>query len=299
VANVSPNDTELERLLTQLLRFVSPAFTRESSAGEPLAEESSPGESSPGESSPGEPLGGEQSAGESLAGEQSAGDPLAGEQSAGESLAGTQSAVAAENADAPTGDAAARGAWSGARGEPGGRLERANGHEFSQAGSEASAAQQTDSAAGTAADAPWTDLVAGRAGGTEVDAGTASALPALSASEARALIELVSARGIAQGELAGLLGLEKSTVSRLAAGLERKGWIRRGRDGENQRYVRLYLTADGAAVADRVWRAWQSRQARILAGLSEDERAGLSAGLRGLVRGLAAEGLLGDAAPRG
>jgi DNA-binding MarR family transcriptional regulator len=124
-------------------------------------------------------------------------------------------------------------------------------------------------------------------------------LPAVSASEARALIELISARGIAQGELAGLLGLEKSTVSRLAAGLERKGWVRRGRDGENQRYVRLYLTPEGRAVAVRVWGAWQSRQARILGALSAEERAGLSAGLRGLVRGLAAEGLLGEPPPNG
>ena len=124
-------------------------------------------------------------------------------------------------------------------------------------------------------------------------------LPAVSASEARALIELISARGIAQGELAGLLGLEKSTVSRLAAGLERKGWVRRGRDGENQRYVRLYLTPEGRAVAVQVWGAWQSRQARILGALSAEERAGLSAGLRGLVRGLAAEGLLGEAPGNG
>ena len=116
----------------------------------------------------------------------------------------------------------------------------------------------------------------------------------MSASEARALIELVAARGIAQGELAGLLGLEKSTVSRLAAGLERKGWVRRGRDEGNQRYVRLYLTPEGTAVAGRLWRAWQSRQARLLAALSDEERRGLTSGLRGLVRGLAAEGLADD-----
>jgi len=120
-------------------------------------------------------------------------------------------------------------------------------------------------------------------------------IPTVSPSEARALIELISARGIAQGELAGLLALEKSTVSRLAAGLERKGWVRRGRDEENQRYVRLYLTPEGRAVAAQVWAAWQSRQARILGALSAEERAGLSAGLRGLVRGLAAEGLLSEA----
>jgi DNA-binding MarR family transcriptional regulator len=132
---------------------------------------------------------------------------------------------------------------------------------------------------------------------TEHTAASEAGFPAVSASEARALIELLSARGIAQGQLAVLLGLEKSTVSRLAAGLERKGWLRRGRDGENQRYVRLYLTPEGRAVAAQVWQAWQSRQARILAGLSAEERAGLAAGLRGLVRGLAAEGLLEDAAP--
>ena len=119
-------------------------------------------------------------------------------------------------------------------------------------------------------------------------------LPAPSASEARALIELVAARGIAQGQLGTLLGLEKSTVSRLAAGLERKGWVRRGRDEANQRYIRLYLTPEGSRVAARVWSAWQTRQVRILAALTIEERAGLASGLRGLIRGLAAEGLVAD-----
>jgi DNA-binding MarR family transcriptional regulator len=121
--------------------------------------------------------------------------------------------------------------------------------------------------------------------------------PAVSASEARALTELLAAHGIAQGQLAALLGLEKSTVSRLAAGLESKGWIRRGRDEQNHRYVRLYLTPQGRAVADRLWQAWQSRQERILAGLTAEERAGLALGLRGVLRGLAAEGLLTSPPP--
>jgi DNA-binding MarR family transcriptional regulator len=136
---------------------------------------------------------------------------------------------------------------------------------------------------------------AGQPDGPATEHTAEAAFPAVSASEARALIELLAARGIAQGQLAGLLGLEKSTVSRLAAGLERKGWLRRGRDEENQRFVRLYLTPEGRVIAAQVWQAWQSRQARILAGLSAEERAGLAAGLRGLVRGLAAEGLLEDA----
>jgi DNA-binding MarR family transcriptional regulator len=150
-------------------------------------------------------------------------------------------------------------------------------------------------AAGRAAAAAGPGAAAARAS----DGAAAAGIPQVSGSEARALIELVKARGIAQGELAGLLGLEKSTVSRLAAGLERKGWVRRGRDGDNQRYVRLYLTAEGGVVATRLWDAWQSRQARVLAALTDEERAGLSAGLRGLVRGLSAEGLLGEAPRKG
>jgi DNA-binding MarR family transcriptional regulator len=140
-----------------------------------------------------------------------------------------------------------------------------------------------------------------RPAGNDRVAGTASAgpagPPAVSASEARALTELLAAHGIAQGQLAALLGLEKSTVSRLAAGLEGKGWIRRGRDEQNHRYVRLYLTPQGRAVADRLWQAWQSRQERILAGLTAEERAGLALGLRGVLRGLAAEGLLAAPLP--
>ncbi len=129
---------------------------------------------------------------------------------------------------------------------------------------------------------------------TAVSGDAADPAPQLtvSASEGRALVELLAARGITQGELARLLGLEKSTVSRLAAGLEQKGWIKRGRDEGNQRFVRLYLTPDGSAIAARLLEAWQSRQARVIASLTDAERAGLAIGLGGLLRGLAAEGIL-------
>ena len=142
------------------------------------------------------------------------------------------------------------------------------------------------------------DTTGGKGPGDSTPGGGAPAgFPGVTASEARALTELLAAHGIAQGQLAALLGLEKSTVSRLAAGLEGKGWIRRGRDEQNHRYVRLYLTPQGRAVADRIWQAWQSRQARILAGLTAEERAGLATGLRGVLRGLVAEGLLAAPPP--
>src|SRR5262249_43827936 len=87
--------------------------------------------------------------------------------------------------------------------------------------------------------APASPAPGGGALGSPAPRGTGQGgLPAVTASEARALTELLAAHGIAQGQLAALLGLEKSTVSRLAAGLESKGWIRRGRDEQNHRYVR-------------------------------------------------------------
>src|SRR5260370_34955810 len=70
---------------------------------------------------------------------------------------------------------------------------------------------------------------------------------AVTPSEARALTELLAAHGIAQGQLAPLLGLEKSTVSRLAAGLENTGRIRRGRHAHTHPYGRLPLPPHGPA----------------------------------------------------
>ena len=72
----------------------------------------------------------------------------------------------------------------------------------------------------------------------------------LSLSETMALAELAAAGSTSQQDLADRLGLEKSTVSRLAAGLESRGWLSRVRDDGNRRVYRLRLTDEGAAVAD-------------------------------------------------
>jgi DNA-binding MarR family transcriptional regulator len=272
VVSNAPDDAELERLLIQLLRVMGPATSRAAS---------------------GRPANG---AANDDVQARMAEVPAAGVPAAAAASAGVPAADAVTSAEVPAADAASAGVP--AAGVAAAEATRAGTTRAgtTRAGGSAAGMRADD---GRAGDGSAGDRSA--ADGSAVDGPPADArspeLPAVSASEARALIELVTARGIAQGELARLLGLEKSTVSRLAAGLERKGWIRRGRDSDNQRYVRLYLTPEGREVAARVWRAWQSRPARILAALSDDERAGLSSGLRGLVRGLAAEGLLGGAGP--
>jgi DNA-binding MarR family transcriptional regulator len=108
----------------------------------------------------------------------------------------------------------------------------------------------------------------------------------LSLSEVMALGELADVDALSQQELADLLGLEKSTVSRLAAALEGRGWIARERDPDNRRYYQLRLTEAGRAAAARVGHDLRTHHAQLLAALTPDELKALSIGLSGLARAL-------------
>jgi DNA-binding MarR family transcriptional regulator len=107
-----------------------------------------------------------------------------------------------------------------------------------------------------------------------------------SASEVFALGELAEAGPLSQQELGARLGLEKSTVSRLAAGLERRGWLLRERDPGNRRFYRLALTEEGRAVARRIGEHIRGSHDRLLAVLTDEERAGLTLGLAALARAM-------------
>lgn len=89
---------------------------------------------------------------------------------------------------------------------------------------------------------------------------------------------------VSQQELAAYLGLEKSTVSRLAAGLEKRGWLTRERDPANRRVYRLVLTEDGTAAVKQITAHLEASHDRLLAALTDDERTGLRRGLAGLSR---------------
>ncbi|MDQ0371918.1 MarR family winged helix-turn-helix transcriptional regulator [Cellulomonas humilata] len=108
----------------------------------------------------------------------------------------------------------------------------------------------------------------------------------LSVSETFALGELAEAGALSQQELAARLGLEKSTVSRLAAGMEERGWLSRERDADDRRLYRLQLTAVGRDVAERVGAELSEHHSRLLARLSHEERHALGVGLGALVREL-------------
>lgn len=117
---------------------------------------------------------------------------------------------------------------------------------------------------------------------------TISGGQALSLSEALALAELAKRSPLSQRELAEGLRLEKSSVSRLVAGLEQRGWLVRERDSANRRFYRIGLTSQGRRVVEQWRRHWQHHHDRILAALTPEELEAIRTGFAALARAVEA-----------
>ena len=107
---------------------------------------------------------------------------------------------------------------------------------------------------------------------------------AISLSQAFALHELDTEPPLSQRDLVERLNLEKSSVSRLAAELERAGLIVRERDPTNQRWYRLRLTDAGRALHREMGEAFHRHYERWVAAMTPQERSALLTGLPALVR---------------
>jgi DNA-binding MarR family transcriptional regulator len=70
------------------------------------------------------------------------------------------------------------------------------------------------------------------------------------------------APGISQKELAGLLGIDSTTLSRTLVLLRRRSWLRL-QSGADRREVRLALTPTGEREYKRVLPRWQVAQTRL------------------------------------
>jgi DNA-binding MarR family transcriptional regulator len=77
------------------------------------------------------------------------------------------------------------------------------------------------------------------------------------------------APGISQKNLAELLGIDSTTLTRTLAGLRRKGWLR-SEIGTDRRELRLFLTAAGLREYKRVLPYWQAAQRRLRQALGEE-----------------------------
>jgi DNA-binding MarR family transcriptional regulator len=109
---------------------------------------------------------------------------------------------------------------------------------------------------------------------------------AVSMSQAFALHELDSDTPLSQRDLAERLRLEKSTVSRMVAELERKGLVVRERDPANRRLYRLRLTDAGRAQHVRMATAFHERYVCWVSAMTPAERDALLTGLPALLRAI-------------
>lgn len=76
------------------------------------------------------------------------------------------------------------------------------------------------------------------------------------------------APGISQKQLAGLLGMDSTTLTRTLALLRRKGWLR-SEAGTDRRELRIFLTPAGRREYTRVTPYWESAQRRLRKALGE------------------------------
>ena len=58
-------------------------------------------------------------------------------------------------------------------------------------------------------------------------------------------ISIIEDEGMDMSTIAGKLGIDNSTVTRLIVGLEKKGWVTRNRSEIDSRVVKVYLTPKG------------------------------------------------------
>jgi DNA-binding MarR family transcriptional regulator len=104
--------------------------------------------------------------------------------------------------------------------------------------------------------------------------------------EAHALLELSRRGPLAQHSLASWLRLEKSTVSRLVAQLEQRGWLARERSEVDKRVLLLSLTADGRRIAGELAQARRARFERLLAAIPKQRRDEVTEALATLVEAI-------------
>ncbi|TMM32753.1 MAG: MarR family transcriptional regulator [Actinobacteria bacterium] len=110
----------------------------------------------------------------------------------------------------------------------------------------------------------------------------------LSMSQAFALHELDTDTPLSQRELTERLGLEKSSVSRLAAELERQKLLVRERDPDNRRVYRLRLTDKGRTLHRHMAVAFHEQFDGWVSSMTRAERDALLTGLPALVRAIRA-----------
>jgi DNA-binding MarR family transcriptional regulator len=96
----------------------------------------------------------------------------------------------------------------------------------------------------------------------------------------RVLVELAARGPQRVAELAGVLGVERSTATRMCDRLVRKRLIHRRRESRDRRAVQVALTAGGRTLVSRVTERRREEISRILERLAPRDRAAVRRALR-------------------
>lgn len=96
----------------------------------------------------------------------------------------------------------------------------------------------------------------------------------------RTLVVLASRGAQRVADLAELLGVNSSNATRNCDRLQRRGLVRRDRDTDDRRAVRVSLTPAGEHLVQQITRARRAEIARILGAMADKGRGPLLAALR-------------------
>jgi len=98
----------------------------------------------------------------------------------------------------------------------------------------------------------------------------------VSVSQCYALKAVVERGPLAVNDLAAELYLDKSTASRVANGIEEKGYVARERDARDGRVIRLVATPEGAALHGRIEGDLAREYAELLMDFDPEVRAAIT-----------------------
>ena len=96
--------------------------------------------------------------------------------------------------------------------------------------------------------------------------------------------------GLTQTEIADQLSVQGATVTNMLQRLEEAGLVRRQRDPEDNRLVRVYMTEAGRSKESSINEQFGSMQELIFKGISEKERLTLRRWLQQIVMNITEEG---------
>lgn len=102
----------------------------------------------------------------------------------------------------------------------------------------------------------------------------------VSLAEACAMVALQRDEPLSQRELALQLNLDKSTVSRLVADLESRGWVAREKAPSDARVTLLRRSAEGIAKSQAIYAARTERFGGLLDAIAPEQRASVVEALR-------------------